>query len=178
MNNVFGYSGAYSASTLEKTIPNGGSFNFKAKDENGCIDSIMAVTTQAIPSTISTANYSSASYIVPQKNDWFYMKDGNSKAIIAVKSSGSYLGKVSTHVYVDASASDIFPGIDWGFFVGAGAEYPLSKRIKLAIDAQYTRGLAGFSQEDEYVFATQNFTVGLSFIYVLKGYAERIKDEE
>ncbi len=79
---------------------------------------------------------------------------------------------------VDGSASDIFPGIDWGFFVGAGVEYPLSKRIKLAIDAQYSRGLAGFSQEDEYVFATQNFTVGLSFIYVLKGYAERMKDED
>ncbi len=106
MNNVFDYSGTYSASTLEKTIPNGGSFNFKAKDENGCIDSIMAIATSAKPSSISTATFSSASYIVPQKNDWFYMKDGNSKAIIAVKSSGSYLGKVSAQVYVDANSSE------------------------------------------------------------------------
>ena len=106
MNGVFDYSGTFSSSTLEKTIPNGGSFNFKAKDEKGCIDSIMSVTTAAKPSSISTANYSSASYIVPQKNDWFYMKDGNSKAIIAVKSSGSYLGKVSAQVYVDANAAE------------------------------------------------------------------------
>jgi len=81
-------------------------------------------------------------------------------------------------IYENTSASDNFPGIDWGIFVGLGAEYPISKHLKLGFDAQYSRGFAGFAQEDEYVFATRNFTIGFSFIYVLKGYSERVKDED
>jgi len=76
----------------------------------------------------------------------------------------------------DGSANENFPTIDWGIFFGGGAEYPISKHVKLALELQYSRGFAGFAQDDEYIFATQNFTAGLSFIYVFKGYAERIND--
>ncbi|RUA31895.1 MAG: hypothetical protein DSY76_00930 [Bacteroidetes bacterium] len=78
----------------------------------------------------------------------------------------------------DERVSENFPGIDWGVFFGAGAEYPISKSIKLAIELQYARGFAGFAKEDQYVFATKNFTAGISFIYVFKGYASRISGDE
>lgn len=83
-------------------------------------------------------------------------------------------GKVEE--YVDGSASDIFPGIDWGLFFGVGAEYPIAKQLKLAVELQYTRGFAGYAQDDVYIFATQNFTSSIGLIYVFKGYAERIND--
>lgn len=85
-------------------------------------------------------------------------------------------GKVT--IIEDGSAKEDFPNIDWGVFFGGGAEFPIAKSVKLALEIQYTRGFAGYAQDDEYIFATQNFTAGLSFIYVLKGYAERIDDEE
>ena len=91
-----------------------------------------------------------------------YVTDGNGKVTIDE----------------DGSANEDFPNVDWGIFFGGGAEYPIAKRVKLAFEVQYARGFAGYAQDDEYIFATQNFTAGLSFIYVLKGYAERIKDEE
>jgi opacity protein-like surface antigen len=87
-------------------------------------------------------------------------------------------GKDSVTYEIDESAYDDFPGLDWGFFIGAGAEYPLSDNFKIAIELQYSRGFANFYRDDEYVFATRNFTTGLSLIYVLKGYSERIKDED
>ena len=152
MNDVFDYSGTYSSSTLEKTIPNGGSFNFKAKDENGCIDSIMSVTTSAKPSSISSSNYSSASYIVPQKNDWFYMKDGNSKAIIAVKSSGSYLGKVSAQVYVDANAGeyDGFAYMNRHFVVDVEHQPSSNVNVKLYFsDGDYNNLVSAANGNDE-----------------------------
>jgi len=87
-------------------------------------------------------------------------------------------GSTDVVIYEDGNAKEDFPNIDWGIFFGGGAEYPLSKRVKLALELQYSRGFAGFAQDDEYIFATKNFTAGLSLIYVFKGYAERIKDEE
>jgi len=78
----------------------------------------------------------------------------------------------------DESVSEYFPGIDWGVFFGAGAEYPITKSIKLALELQYTRGFAGYAKDDQYVFATKNFTAGISLIYVFKGYASRISDDE
>jgi len=87
-------------------------------------------------------------------------------------------GTNQAKIFRDDSADDFFPGIDWGIFFGGGLEYPLSKQIKLALELQYTRGFAGYSQSDEYVLATQNFTMGLSFIYVFKGYASRLENRE
>jgi opacity protein-like surface antigen len=86
----------------------------------------------------------------------------------------------TTEIIVEeaGSAEEDFQNVDWGIFFGGGAEYPLSKSFKLALELQYSRGFAGFAQKDEYVFATKNFTAGLSFIYVFKGYAERVKDED
>ena len=76
----------------------------------------------------------------------------------------------------DMDASDDFANVDWGIFMGAGAEYPIGKSFKIAVELQYTRGFAQFAQEDKYVFATRNFTMGLSFIYVLRAYADRVKE--
>lgn len=87
-------------------------------------------------------------------------------------------GGGTVDAYIDASASDIFPGIDWGLFFGGGVEYPIAKQFKLAIELQYTRGFAGYSQEDQYIFATQNFTASVGFIFVFKGYAERLSDPD
>ena len=98
---------------------------------------------------------------------------------VLVKSSatGSYCfsddnGNVSCSLQ-DGTATDDFPIIDWGIFFGGGIEYPLFERLKLALELQYSRGFARFTQKDNYVFATRNFTTGLSLIYVFKGYSER-----
>ncbi|MCK5857519.1 MAG: PorT family protein [Bacteroidales bacterium] len=87
-------------------------------------------------------------------------------------------GTGSVKIIEDGSDSEGFPTIDWGMFVGAGVEYPVSKSIKLGFELQFTRGFAGYAQEDEYIYATKNFTAGLSLIYVFRGYAERINDED
>jgi len=86
-------------------------------------------------------------------------------------------GNGSITIEEDERVLDYFPGIDWGLLLGAGAEYPITARVKLAIEIQYMRGFAGFAKEDQYIYATKNFSAGLSFIYVFKGYAERIKGE-
>ncbi len=109
-NGVFGYSGSFQAGAITKTVPNGGSYNIEAKDENGCIANITGLTTEAIPSSISSANGSNAGCIVPQKNDWFYIKDANSNAIVALNSANSSLGLVNANVYVDGTT-----GIYHGF---------------------------------------------------------------
>jgi hypothetical protein len=109
-NGVFGYSGSFQAGTTTKTVPNGGNYNIEAKDENGCIANITGLTTQAIPSNISSANGSNAGCIVPQKNDWFYIKDASSNAIVALNSANTSLGLVNANVYVDGNA-----GIYHGF---------------------------------------------------------------
>lgn len=83
----------------------------------------------------------------------------------------------SVTIEENESVSEYFPVIDWGMFLGVGAEYPILNRMKLAIELQYTRGFAGYAKEDQYVFATKNFTAGISLIYVFKGYASRINDE-
>jgi opacity protein-like surface antigen len=102
-------------------------------------------------------------FLLDSKADgWRVVSDGNGQVIIME----------------DGSANEFFPTIDWGIFFGGGAEYPISKHIKLALELQYSRGFAGYAQDDEYIFATQNFTTGLSFIYVFKGYAERINDKD
>ena len=87
-------------------------------------------------------------------------------------------GNGSVKLDESGRVSEYFPKIDWGIFVGGGVEYPIGKRFKLAVELQYSRGLAGFAMDDEYIFATKNFTAGLGLIYVFKGYAERIKDED
>ncbi len=97
--------------------------------------------------------------------------------LLKSSASGSYCfsddnGNVSCSLQ-DGVATDDFPIIDWGIFVGGGVEYPLFERFKLALELQYSRGFARFTQKDNYVFATRNFSTGLSFIYVFKGYADR-----
>ena len=87
-------------------------------------------------------------------------------------------GNGSVKILEDESVSENFPGIDWGVFFGAGAEYPITKSIKLAVELQYTRGFAGYAKSDQYIFATKNFTAGISFIYVFRGYASRISADE
>ena len=103
-NGVFGYSGSYQATTVTKIIPNGGSYNIEAKDENGCLTTVNGVVTSAIPTQISSANGNNIGCIVPQKNDWFYIADASSNAIVALKSTGSNLGLVNANVYVDGNA--------------------------------------------------------------------------
>ena len=81
-------------------------------------------------------------------------------------------------ITINEEAADVgkeFAPIDWGFFGGAGIEYPISERFKLGLEAQYSYGLAGFAQNDVYIFATRNFTASLSVIYVFKGYSDRIE---
>ena len=87
-------------------------------------------------------------------------------------------GNAEVTIVEDGSATDDFPAIDWGIFFGVGAEYPIAKSVKLAVELQYSRGFAGYAQSDKYVFATKNITASISFIYVFRGYAERIDDDE
>jgi len=104
-NGVFNYSGSYQAASVTKLVPNGGSYNIEAKDENGCTASVSGITTSAIPTQLAASNGSNAGCIVPQKNDWFYVSDANSDAIVALKSTNSNLGLVNANVYVDGSAN-------------------------------------------------------------------------
>ena len=99
----FDYAGSFSAANVEKTVPNGGSYNIKVKDENGCEYTTNGVATNPIPTSIATSAHNSASLYIPQSSEWYYVTDNNSKAIIAIKSGSNSLGKVDVELYIDGS---------------------------------------------------------------------------
>lgn len=99
----FDYAGSYTAADVEKTVPNGGSYNIMVRDEKGCEYTTNGVVTNPIPTAIATSANTSVSLFIPQKNEWFYVTDNNSKAIVAIKSGSNALGKVDVELYIDGS---------------------------------------------------------------------------
>lgn len=100
----FSYSGIFQATPVIEVLANGGTYNIEIQDENGCLDTLSTVVTEAAPTTIS-ASTAIDSCNVFSGGDWYYIKNASNQVIAAVQSTGDDLGMVIAQVNVNANAS-------------------------------------------------------------------------
>lgn len=142
LNGIFSYGGSYSADTVLKTVPNGGSYSVEVKDENNCLDTITGISTTPTPNISTIASGSaSQSCLIPNTSGWFYLTNASNQALLAIDGQGSNLGNVSATVYVDGNASIINNDAYMGRHFVITPEYQPTAGAKVRLyfkDAEYT----------------------------------------
>ncbi len=99
---AFNYVGTYTNTPLQKTVPNGGTYDIEIKTSAGCTDDIFGIVTTATPSGIPGASITGICQ-VPGTNTWMYVVDASGNAIISIDDNSTNLGNVAANVYIDGS---------------------------------------------------------------------------